>query len=92
MGVGAGDYENHHRRSIGSNGCGLVGPAPIVSERVSGIGFKPPQPTWSQQPAQEQTVSTSAVVRFMRVVGGLLILVALVIGLLWRVKAPVDSL
>lgn len=68
-------------------GVGMLVLAPIVNERISGIGFKPPQPTWSKQPAQEQTVSTAAVVRFMRVVGGLLILLALVIGLLWRAKS-----
>lgn len=73
-------------------GVGMLALAPVVNEYTSGFGYKLPQPVWSKKPPQEQTVSTAAVVRFMRVAGGLLILVALVIGLLWRVKAPVNSL
>lgn len=73
-------------------GVGMIALAPIVNERISGIRVKPTQPVWSNKPAQEQAVSTAAIVRFMQVVGGLLILAALVIGLLWRTNAPIDSL
>jgi len=65
-------------------GVGMLILAPIVNDHASGFGYKLPQPAWSKKAPQEQTVSTAAVVRFMRVVGGLLILVALVIGLMWR--------
>jgi len=65
-------------------GVGLLVLAPIVNEHATGFGYKLPQPAWSKKTPQEQAVSTAAVVRFMRVAGGLLVLVALVIGLLWR--------
>jgi len=65
-------------------GVGMLALAPIVNDHASGFGYKLPQPAWSKKPPQEQTVSTAAVVRFMRVVGGLLILAGLVVSVVWR--------
>lgn len=74
-------------------GVGMIALAPMVDRYVgeSTFGIKLPQRTGSTQPAQEHQV-TATLARIMRVVGWLLILSGLGIGLLWRVKAPIDSL
>jgi len=66
-------------------GVGMLALAPLVDRYVgeSTFGIKLPQRTGSTQPAQEYQATTT-LARIMQVVGGLLILAALVVGLMWR--------
>ncbi|HEY1174044.1 MAG TPA: hypothetical protein VGH19_21945 [Verrucomicrobiae bacterium] len=67
-------------------GVAMIVLAPRVGEVVSEIGMKPPQPAWSKQPAKEYKTDSNGVIRLLRIVGGVLILLALVVGILWRIK------
>ena len=71
-------------------GVGLIALTPVANVYVSNIGFKAPRSVLAS--AEKNEVATTNFARLMQLTGVMLILSGLGIGLLWRVKAPADSL